>query len=195
MFASPNFELLSSPHLSGMEKGFLKTTELPLSGADADSATALLQRGKMIDEKANDETMMKLGNGNAIGILTRNVSLTGTKNLQWFQNLTLGGHIDTPVTRGLPVTLFMPYPGCEAIFEGAAVDVAGSAIDHLVLKTGTGAISGATAVDTALSVINGCWRIAQTGDFVLALLKQANYTPKTVGSIRIRVHFIPKYKI
>jgi hypothetical protein len=136
---------------------------------------------------------MKFGTGIAWGILTRDVNFSGTTNDAGFKKLTVGGFPDIPVKKGACVTIQVPLPGAEAIFEGAVDITSGvaAAIDGpgLVLKTGTGAISAATPVNSRLSVVNGVWRLAQTGDFVLAHLKQANYTPKNAGEIRIRVRF------
>lgn len=181
------------------EIGYLKTTELPLSTADANSPTASLQSGKMVDMKDNSETEMKLGTGYSIGILTRPISLLGTRDPATFQKMTIGNQklVDLPVSRGLCVTVQCPYPGAEMLFEGAA-DITGAgtvlqAIDHLVVKTGTGAISAVTAINSELSVVNGAWRLAQSGDFVLAQLRQANLTPINAGEIRIRVRFCSPY--
>ena len=183
------------------EIGYLKTTELPLSAADANSPTAALRIGKMVDFKDNSETEMKFGTGYAVGLLTRPVSLKGFLDTQiQLRNAqlgTAGGSEDIPVTRGLPVTIQCPLPGAEAIFEGAAdiTSAVTAAIDHLVVKTGTGAIGAGTALNTLLSVVNGAWRIAQTGDFALAMLRQSNYTPVNAGEVRIRVRFISPVKI
>ena len=187
------FQLLSSPHTAGIGVGFVKTTELALSNADANSATAVIQVGKMVDYKDNDETLMKYGMGNAIGILTRPVSLNGTTDDAGFKKLTLGGFYDIPVKRGLPVSIFKPFPGCEAIFEGAG-NTAGNMIDHLVISAGTGALAAGTAIGSELSVTNGAWRIAQVGDWVLAKLLQANYTPVNATEVRIRLSFVAPYK-
>lgn len=186
------------------EIGYLNTTELPLSTADANSPTAALKIGKMVDFKDNSELEMKLGSGYAVGLLTRPVSLKGYLDtaiqLRAAQLGTPHGSEDVPVTRGKPVTIQCPYPGAEAIFEGAA-DVGAAdatvanAIDHLVVKTGLGALSSGTAINTLLSVVNGAWRVAQTGNFAIAVLRQANYTPINAGEVRIRVRFISPVKI
>lgn len=201
-FGSDRCEFLTPKNF--FEIGYLKTTELPLSTADANSATARLKIGKMVDFKDNSEQEMKLGTGHAVGLLTRPVSLLGglelAIQLRTAQLGTAHGKEDIPVTRGFPVTIQCPLPGAEAIFEGAADVGSGTptplnAIDHLVVKTGTGAIGAGTALNSLLSVKNGAWYLAQTGDFVLAILRQSNYTPKNVGEIRIRVRFISPYKI
>lgn len=191
-FGSTRFQLLCDPNkANGRHISYLATTELPLSNADADSLTAVLPLAKMVDYKDNSETLMKLGSGNALGILTQPISYYGTKDDAGFKKLTVGGFPDIPATRGQCVGVFCPFPGIEAIFEGA-VDISGGngpAIDGLVIKTGTGAIASGTTLNTALSVLNGAWRQAQTGDIVLGMLRQANLTPNNTGEIRIRVQF------
>lgn len=200
-FGSTLFEFLTPKAF--FEIGYLKTTELPLSAADANSATAVLKIGKVVDFKDNSETEMKFGTGYGVGFLTRPVSKLGRMEvnnlLREAQMGTAHGAEDVPVTRGQPVTIQCPYAGAEFIAEGQA-DITGAGtvlqgIDHLVVKTGTGAISAGTAINSLLSVVNGAWRIAQTGDFVLATLRQANYTPVVAGGIRIRGRWISPYRI
>lgn len=191
LFKTSRFEIVHGGRNMYDTIGYLKTTELAITAADADSATGAIQPGKLVDNKANSESLLKYGSGYAIGFITEYVTLNGTKNDEWFKKLTLGGYPDTPVTRGLPVSVVCPFPGLEAIFEGA-VDISSSntpAIDGLVVKTGTGAIATNTAINSDLSCINGCWKLAAAGDFVLAHLRQANLTPNNSGEIRIRVRF------
>lgn len=194
-FGHSRFQALSTPDHAGVNISFLGTTNLPLSNADANSATATLLLGKMVDYAAADETQMRLGTGFAVGIMAQSISLNGTTDDAGFKKLTVGGFPDIPAKRGITVGVFCPYPGFEAIFEGAA-DISGGngpAIDHLVVKTGTGALGSGTTDLTELSVVNGAWRAAQSGDFVLALFRQ-NLTPKNAGEIRIRVRFVAPYK-
>lgn len=194
-FGSPFFQLLTTPIKTGVNVSFLKTTNLPLSNADANSATAILPLGKIVDYAAADETQMRLATAFGVGILSQSVSLNGTTDDAGFKKLTVGGFPDIPAKRGIAVGIFCPFPGVEAIFEGNA-DISGGngpAIDSLVVKTGTGALGGGTTDQTELSVVNGAWRAAQSGDFVLALFRQ-NLTPNTVGNIRIRLRYISPYK-
>lgn len=191
-FGHNRFQALSTPKGTGQNISFLKTTNLPITHADANSATGTLLLGKMVDYAAASEAEMRLGTGFAVGILTQSISLNGTKDDAGFKKLTVGGFPDIPAARGLPVGIFCPWPGFECIFEGAG-DTGANMIDHLVIKTGTGAIGGGTADLTELSVINGAWRVAQSGDFVLALFRQ-NLTPNNAGEIRIRIRFIAPYK-
>jgi hypothetical protein len=195
-FGHTRFQALTTMNDSGNMISFLQTTNLPLSNADANSATATLLLGKMVDYAAADETQMRLGTGFAVGILGQSINLNGTTDDLGFKKLTVGGFPDIPAKRGLAVGIFCPFPGFEAIFEGAA-DISGGngpAIDHLVVKTGTGALGGGTSDLTPLSVVNGAWRAAQSGDYVLANFRQ-NLTPKNAGEIRIRVRFCSPWKL
>ncbi len=191
-FGSTRFQMLCDPtKYNGRHISYLATTELPLSNADADSATAILPLGKMVDAKDNSETLMKLASNYTLGILSQSISLNGTRDDAGFKKLTVGGFPDIPASRGLCVGIFCPFPGIEAIFEGA-VDISGGtgpAIDGLVVKTGTGAISSGTSINTKLSTINGAWRVAQSGDLATAVLRQV-MTPVNTGEIRIRILFV-----
>jgi hypothetical protein len=194
-FGSSRFQLLTTPDDSGINISFLKTTNLPLSNADANSATAVLPLGKMVDMTAASEAEMRLGTSFAIGILSQSITLNGTTDDAGFKKLTVGGFPDIPAKRGIAVGVFCPFPGVEAIFEGA-VDISGGtgpAIDGLIVKTGTGAIGGGTADLELLSVVNGAWRVAQSGDFVLAVFRQL-MTPVNAGEIRARVRFCSPWK-
>lgn len=194
-FGSTRFQLLTTPNDSGVNVSFLKTTNLPLSNADANSASAILPLGKIVDYAAASEAEMRLGTGFGIGILSQAITLNGTTDDAGFKKLTVGGFPDIPAKRGIAVGVFCPFPGVEAIFEGAC-DISGGngpAIDGLVVKTGTGAIGGGTSDLELLSVVNGAWRVAQSGDFVLALFRQS-LTPVNAGEIRIRVRFCSPWK-
>ena len=189
-FGSTRMEYLSGKN-SFREIGYLKTTNVPLSQADANAGT--LQLGKMMNEAAdpNEESEMVLGDGFAIGFLTRALDLYGTTGDAAFKKLAIG-NIDIPVKRGQPVTLQCPFPGAQAIFEGTGS--AATPGDTLVCDAGTGALASGTTKLTELSVIKGAWRIAQSGDFVLAILLDSNLTPKNVGELRIRLEFVSPYK-
>lgn len=167
------------------------TTDLPITEADPDAATGFLQRGKMVNYKANDITKLAFTTGNAMGILTRNISLNGINNDEGFKNFTIG-LTDLPLRRGLAATVRVPNPNAQAIFEGSGA----ASYDTLVITaTTTGYLSSSTARGTQLTVEKGGWRTAQSGEFVLAILEQANYTPYTGGNVRIRVRFTAPYKL
>lgn len=185
MFGSLLFQWLRGPYHNN---GYLKTTNLPITEADANSATGILKRGKLVNSAANSETEMAFTDGFMLGILTRNVSLNGLSDVTGFKNFTIGLH-DQPAKRGQAVTLRVPGLNAEAIFEGVGV----ASVDTLVITSGTGAIASGTARHTELSVLKGGWRIAQTTERVWAILEQANYTPNVGGNVRIRVRFVSPY--
>lgn len=185
MFGSKNFQWLSG----GYHHVSVKTTDLPITEADADSATGVLQRGKLVNYKANDITELAFTTGMAIGMLTRNINKLGQNNDEGFKNFSIG-LTDLPFRRGLAVSVRVPQVGAQAIFEGTGV----ASVDNLVVTSGTGAIASGTTRLTELSCIKGGLYIAQTGDMVLALLDQANLTPLTGGQLRIRVRFVGPYK-
>ena len=189
-FGSTRMEYLSGKE-SFREIGYLKTTNVPLSQASAN--LGVLQLGKMMNEAAdpNEETEMVLGDGFALGFMTRALDLYGTTGDTSYKKLGIG-NIDIPVKRGAPVTLQCPFPGAQAIFEGTGS--AATPGDTLVCDAGTGALSSGTAKLSELSVIKGAWRLAQTGEMVLGLLLDNNLTPKNVGELRIRLMFVSPYK-
>jgi hypothetical protein len=185
MFGSKTFQWLSGNY----HNLSVKTTELPITEADADSATGLLQRGKLVNYKANDLTELAFTTGMAIGMITRNINKLGLNTDEGYKNFSIG-LTDLPLRRGLAVTVRRPAPGSQAIFEGLGV----ASVDNLVVTSGTGALASGTARNSELSVIKGGLYLAQTGDFVIALLDQANLTPITGGNLRIRVQFVSPYK-
>lgn len=170
--------------------GFLKTTELAITNADADSATGVIKRGKLMDYKAGSIELMAYGSGYFEGILTEDVSLNGLGGDAGFKNFTIG-KLDNPKKRGAAVSIRVPHPGAECEFEGGPADTA--IVDNLVCTSGTGAIAANTARLTELSVLNGCWRKAQAGEHVMALLLDANLVPETASNIRMRVRFVSPY--
>lgn len=168
--------------------GYLKTTELPLSDADANAGT--LKRGKLVAIKLNDETLMAFRTGGFCGILERNVDAFGTTGttgrMRVYENTP-----DTPAKRGQAVSLRIPHPQSEAIFEG----VGAAGYDTLVITaTTTGFLTTGSAEDLELTCEKGGWRAAAIGEIVHALLKQANYSPAVPGNVRIRVRFTGPYK-
>lgn len=167
--------------------GYLKTTNLPLSDADANLGT--IPRGKLVNMAAANETEMAYTTANMLGILENPVSLNGVQDATVFRELTLNLNRDQPVRRGLPVGIRVPGPGSEAIFEGKGAFL----YDNLVCTTSTGAISGATARFTELTCEKGCWRLAVIGENVYATLEDASLTPYTATQIRMRVKFCSPY--
>lgn len=165
------------------------TTDLALSEADADSATAVLDRGLMVNiDVVNSK--MNLTTGKAAGLLMQKVSLSGLTNVQSFFDLSIG-KMDLPtVRRGQPAAIMIPdvFSLCE--FEGLGAAAIGNSV---ITATTTGFLSTNTAVDTELSVIKGGFRIAQAGEQVIAKLKAPNLTAETSGNRRICVQFISPY--
>ena len=168
-----------------------KTTDLPITEADANSATGLLKRGKMVNYKANDVSELAFTTGNAMGMLMNNISLNGLNNDENFKNFTIGLH-DLPRRRGLACSVRVPRPNSQAIFDGAGA----ASIDTLVITaTTTGFLASNSARGLELTVEKGGWRAAASGEFVLAILEQANYTSVVASGVRIRVRFVSPYKL
>jgi hypothetical protein len=167
--------------------GNLETTGIALSDADANAGT--VKRGKMMRISTTNADRMAYGSGYAEGFLTRKVDADGTTSLQAKWDMAIGNNSDLPVKRGAVVTLRCPLPGAIMEFEGVGTAI----VDNLVCTSGTGALSAATAVLTELSVQNGCWRVAQAGEKVLALMLDPTLTPENTGELRIKIRFVSPY--
>lgn len=163
--------------------GTMASTELALP---ADGTP--LPKGTWIQAKNGDEFMMALASGHAAGFLTQDISAEGHESLQAFKDRTIG-KFDLPVKKGQMVSLRVPHSESLMEFEGVGAAVPG----NLVCTTGTGAIASNAAVNAELSFFNGCIRLAQAGDIVTLLLKQADLTPEVTGRRRIRVEKVSGY--
>lgn len=182
MFGSKFFRPL---HGKWEHFGTLKTNYVWLSATDANKGT--LPRGTFLDMHATIADEAVLASGNAMGCMIEDMDESGTTSVQSFYNRTLGvgTPLESPIKKGHAISLRRFYGGAGAEFEGLGTAIPG----NLVCTSGTGAISAATARKTRLSVLNGCLRVAQSGDIVVALLEKADLTPNVVGNVRIEVRF------
>lgn len=123
----------------------------------------------------NSEGLDLAGGNNFLGHLTRRVVIGG---------LTLADRV-FGVTSAVPVGLESPFSdGLEVTVESAqTIEAEGT---QYLLTSGTGAITGSTAVGTGLSFNNGLLYVAQAADQVYYRLT-ANNLPAADGvSLRIR---------
>jgi hypothetical protein len=182
MFGSKLFRPL---HGKWEHFGTLKTNQVWLSATNPNAG--LLPRGTFLDMHATIADEAALASGNAMGCLVEDLDADGTTSVQSYYNRSLGvgTPLETPIKKGQAVSLRRFYGGAGAEFEGLGTAVPG----NLVCTSGTGAISAGTARKTRLSVLNGCLRVAQTGDIVIALVEKADLTPNIPGNVRIEVRF------
>lgn len=184
MFGSRQFKPI---HGNWHHVGYLTTDELPIP------VGTTLPKGTWCSSKPGNEFKMQLASGYALGVLTQDVDNEGTMNLTVQRNLLVGGVLagatEVPAKKGHAVSLRVPDANAEMQFEGLGAAVPG----NLVCTTGTGAISAATARNAELSFLNGCIRLAQTGDIVQLLMLDANETPELAGQVRIRVKYVAGY--
>ena len=135
-------------------------------------------------QKTDDEVCVP-ADGNFDGFLAKEVTAAGPT----FEKMTLG-YPNNPAKYGDKATL-------KALPDGSLIEVEGEPTiivtatpttygTHLLVTSGTGAISGTTAQDTRLSFKNGRWYEAQVGDFVFGVLRR-QLTPKTALNIRIEI--------
>ena len=110
---------------------------------------------------------------------------------QLFEQMTLG-YGNLPAQIGTAVSLRNVAPNGLIEVEGepskGAFDYTG--YSQLLVTSGTGAITTSTALETALSLMNGRWRVAQTGDVIRGRLK-AQLTPFVASSnVRILIKLV-----
>lgn len=162
--------------------GVLKTNHVWLSASNADAGT--LPKGTFLDFHPTIEGEAVLASGNFVGMLIEDMDQSGVLSVQSYYDRSIG-RVENPLRKGTAVSLRRFYAGGMAEFEGLGVSAPG----NLVITSGTGAISAATARKTELSTHNGGLRVAQSGDIVIALMEKANLTPEIAGNVRIRIRF------
>ncbi len=165
------------------------STSLALSEADANVGTLL--SGSLVDYAADSDSVWAHITGRALGFLMDDINLYGTMDEVAYRKWGIGDIWNIPKARGAMVNIMLPRPHSLMLFEG----VGAAAINNLVVTSGTGLLSAATARGSELSVIKGGLRLAQTDEMVFAHLEQANLTPLAdPGNLRIRVKFVSPYK-
>lgn len=171
------------------------TTDLPLSEADANSATAVIERGNMLDiDYVNRKLVYTTGNG--VGLLEQRVSLNGVSGSnpsQLVYDLFIGRKDLATVKRGAPASIRVPRAGAIAEFEGLGAAAYGN---FVITATTTGHLGGTPTLNSELTVEKGGWRIAQVGEMVLGFLESYTVTPiADAGNRRIAVRFCSPYKL
>lgn len=145
---------------------------------------------KPVDASSDDESQAVLASGLAVGFMTQPMDDNGLEGDASFKKMALGLK-NLPLKNGSEVSLRRPGLHAEMEFEGSGTALPG----NLVCTSGTGAIATSTALKTELSVLNGCLRQAQSGDFVMYILENAKVTPEAdAANVRIRVRAVGPYK-
>lgn len=167
---------------------------LALTTASADTGTR--PRGcAMAQDPTNLENMTDADGTNFMGFLMNDVNLYGTTGDKGFKEFSLG-YPDIAIKRGQKVSLIIPE--LWSVWEFETADDKTSAVENFLFTDtgGTGAITDAIAADTLLSFdAKGCIRVAQTGDIAYMQMVKADCTPENTNEIRIRVKFVPTYKV
>lgn len=159
--------------------------------ADGSSAVPRVQKGTWMMANPSNEYQMMLASGNvgpAMGFTTQDISALGQTEVNAFHDRVIGKQ-DLPVSLGRAVSLRRPKTDAELEFEGLGAAAPG----NLVTTTGTGAIAAGTFAGNKyakLSVFNGALRLAQSGDWAIALLLRSDITPEIAGNVRIRIRKI-----
>jgi hypothetical protein len=105
-----------------------------------------------------------------------------------FEQMTLG-YGNLPAQVGTAVSLRNVAPGGLIEIEGEPSISAFvyTGYSQLLVTGGTGAITTSTALETQLSVFNGRWRVAQTGDVIRAILKAQLVPFVAASNVRILI--------
>jgi hypothetical protein len=87
----------------------------------------------------------------------------------------------------------------RAVLPGGLIEVEGepdigtfvyTGYSQLLVTSGTGAITTSTAQETQLSLMNGRWRVAQSGDVVRGTLKSQLVPFVAATNVRILIHLM-----
>ena len=137
----------------------------------------------LIMDRADGTYASLSANGNMIGFLSKKVTTPGPS----FEQLELQRQHDH-VKSGERVSIYQLPEGAEiqvSCADSLAYNSTQSATSPaLVVTTGTGALSTTTAKDTRLSSLNGRFRVAQTGDLVIARVLESDTTdPNALSSV------------
>lgn len=126
----------------------------------------------------------EVASSDMLGFLGQQVTAAGPT----YENLNF--RVDLPGKSGHKISIKVIEDGSEFEVEGEPSMGPSDSQNGLLVTSGTGAVTNSTAVGTQLSVVNGRWRIAQTGDYVLAIVRDNTITPLAATSnIRILAEF------
>lgn len=131
------------------------------------------------DPSAANGAIAAYGTG-FLGFAMQEVDATGPTALQ-----LVAGVKQLPAQTGQ--TISIAYGSAGEIEVEAATGSSISTTAALMITSGTGAISAATAKHTELSFRGGKWRVAQTGDRVCGKMLDAGMTPDVAGQVRCRI--------
>jgi hypothetical protein len=178
-------------HVFGDSVQQLGTLTFPkkLKLSDSDPYKGIVPRGKpMAFELLNLNNMEYAGPNNFLGFLMNFVNESGTLGLEGFAKVTLG-YEDLPLRHESTISLLIPPLNSIWEFEGVP-DYAGG-VDEMIITDSNedGAISIETIPGSLLGIAeNGCWRVAQEGDDVIAKLLTSTLDPlDDDDNIRIRL--------
>ena len=143
--------------------------------------TAVAPIGTFVDDDGSN-AQAELANGNALGFMTKEVTADGPTFEQMnFQNCLVA-------KAGDAVSIGALCPGHQIEVENEPSKTSTGTGAKMMVTSGTGAITAATAKDTEVSVVNGRLYAAQTGDRVMFRVLNAAITPHVTGTnIRVRM--------
>jgi hypothetical protein len=139
---------------------------------------------KNLAMKRSADEFAEVASGDMLGFLGQQVTAAGPTYEQ------LNFRVDLVAKAGHKVSIKVLEDGGEFEVEGEPSKGPTDSQNGLLITSGTGAVTNSTAVGTQLSVYQGRWRVAQTGDFVLAIVRDNTITPLADASnIRILAEF------
>lgn len=138
----------------------------------------------MISDYVANESVVTTPTKYADGILLKEVTEAGPT----FEQLELSNvYKDLPAKEGHKVTLGRLPDGAIIEVEGPDSNAVGAG-DELLVTSGTGSLSGASGGEK-LSLEDGRWREAQTGDLINGEVVDA-LTPNTAGNVRLAIRVV-----
>lgn len=120
-------------------------------------------------------------NGDHTGFLTKKVTTDGPS----FEDMNFNKNL--PAKLGQKVSLAQLPDGALIEVEGEPSITATAASPGLIVTSGTGAITGATARASKLSFKNGRVYLAQTGDYIFGVLREQMTPIASASNIRILI--------
>jgi hypothetical protein len=111
--------------------------------------------------------------------------LASTPVPQMFEQMSTGMH-NLPAQVGTAVSL-VDFEDADFESEPSIGSATYSGYGQLLVTSGTGAITVSTALETQLSLMNGRWRVAQTGDIIRGILKAQLVPLVATANVRIKI--------
>ena len=153
-------------------------------------ATGAINRGTVMNvttDESIDPTTVTPANGESLGFMSQNMTLAGPTIEQQFMQVG-----DLPLKSGSAVSLRKLVPGSliEVENEPSLAYDASTGAQLLVTGSTTGYLTTSTAKNVNLSVKNGRWYVAQTGDRIIGRLVSQLTPVAAATNVRILIEIL-----